>query len=262
MAARGLARVRAIPLRSTRVACRSYRAHPSAFNHCVDLVNACEGVPSPRRRQHDPERYICNLHAPKSARSGLFALHAFNLETSRIKSSTTDKNIGRMRLLWWRQALAQTAEGSPPDQPVLHALAHSGAQYRWTWRYLEQLLDAREADLELTQPSSQAELLSYCERTAGSLSLLACECANSKEATSFNVEVAEQAALHVGAALGIATLLRGLPLHCAQGCSYIPEDVAARHGLTLKEVREKPVKSAHSSVRACVVTHVCSSRRL
>ena len=54
---------------------------------------------------------------------------------------------------------------------------------------------------------------------------------------------AEQAALQVGATVGIATLLRGLPMHAAQGCTYIPADVAARPELSLKEIAAKEVAS-------------------
>ena len=84
----------------------------------------------------------------------MFALHAFNLETAKIRATTSDHNIGRMRLLWWRQAVTQAADGRPPDHPVVQALADAGARHGWTWRYLEQLLDAREADLGLTQPEN------------------------------------------------------------------------------------------------------------
>lgn len=74
-----------------------------------------------------------------------------------------------MRLMWWRQAIEQGRAGKPPDHPVAQALAQAQAQHSLSFRFLEQLLDAREADLETKQPADLRQLLSYCERTAGAL---------------------------------------------------------------------------------------------
>ena len=51
-----------------------------------------------------------------------------------------------------------------------------------------------------------------------------------------DMEQAELAALHVGSALGLATLLRGTAFHASKGCSYIPADVASRHSVNLSQV--------------------------
>ena len=49
-------------------------------------------------------------------------------------------------------------------------------------------------------------------------------------------EQAELAALHVGCALGLATLLRGTAYHASKGCTYVPVDVASRHSVNLSQV--------------------------
>jgi NADH dehydrogenase [ubiquinone] 1 alpha subcomplex assembly factor 6 len=49
-------------------------------------------------------------------------------------------------------------------------------------------------------------------------------------------EQAELAALHVGCALGLATLLRGTAYHASKGCTYVPADVASRHSVNLSQV--------------------------
>ncbi|KAL1495894.1 hypothetical protein AB1Y20_014538 [Prymnesium parvum] len=229
----------------------AFRTAATSLNHCVELV-----------RRQDPERFLCNLHAPQAARHGLFAVHAFNVETAKIRAATSEGNIGRMRFAWWRRALSQAAEGAPPDHPVVQALAHAGAHYGWTWRYLEQLLDARETDLDLVQPESGRHLLTYCERTAGALCLLACECARGSD----EARAREQAALNVGAALGIATLLRGLPAHASLGCTYIPVDVANRHNLSQKEALQgRDSVALADAVRELSnngVTHLLAARSL
>lgn len=170
-----------------------------------------------------------------------------------------------MRILWWRQAVSEAAAGQPPEQPVLLALAHAGAQYGWTWRYLEQILDAREADIGLTQPETHRDLLSYCERTSGALTLLACECLPT-ETDAKAQQALDQAALQVGVSLGLATLLRALRLHAAQGCTYIPAEVAATHGLQLPEVfRGTPSPALSDAVRALAFeasSHLLAARSL
>lgn len=132
--------------RLQRLARRGYRPSARAFNHCVDIV-----------RQQDKERYLCNLSAPSAARPALFALHAFNLETSRVRGSTSELNLGRMRFTWWRQTVRAAMRGEPPDNPIAQALAGAHAQHGLTERFLQQIVDAREADLETKQPQNMRE---------------------------------------------------------------------------------------------------------
>ena len=204
-----------------------------------------------RRKCVSPHGDVCVLPLSPCA--------AFNIETANIRSTTSTVEIGRMRLMWWRQAIEQGRAGKPPDHPVAQALAQAQAQHSLSFRFLEQLLDAREADLETKQPADLRQLLSYCERTAGALQvggqtfiplapagappqhehphlpcasqLLGLECAG-----VVDNEQAELAAVHVGCALGLATLLRGTAYHASKGCTYIPADVASRHSVDLSQV--------------------------
>jgi len=205
---------------------------------------------------------MCNLLAPPAARPGLFALHAFNVETAKIRGTTAEQAIGRMRVAWWRQTLEQAWRGEPPDHPVAQALAHAHVRHGLELRLLEQLLDAREDDLAESQKESRDTLISYCERTAGSLLLLGLECA--PKATG--VEAAEHAAVHVGCALGLASLLRGTAVHASQSCTFIPVDVAARHNLTLKQVlsgRDSvDLSNAVAELASDAVSHLLAARAL
>ena len=137
---------------------RCYHAPTQSLNYCVEAV-----------KQADRERFLCNMFAAHEARPALFALHAFNVETANIRSTTTTEEIGRMRIMWWRQAVEQGQAGKPPDHPVAQALAQAQASHSLSARFLEQILDAREADLSTKQPADLRQLLDYCERTAGAL---------------------------------------------------------------------------------------------
>ena len=239
----------ALQVRRTLNRRRFYSASTNAIKYCIDLV-----------REGDRERFLCNLHAPADARPGLFALHAFNFETARIRS-TSGEAAARGRMTWWRNALASSLKGDPPDHPVAQAVAHATAHYPLTPRYLTQLLDAREADLQVQQPADQTELELYCERTAGSLLLLGLECAGVQEC-----EAAEHAAFHVGAALGLATLLRGTAAHAAHGCTYLPAEMTTRHEVRLSAMLKGEATSAVCDAVAEVadeaVAHLLAARSM
>ena len=59
-------------------------------------------------RRQDPDRYLTALFAPADRRPDLFSLYAFNLELARARESVSEPIMGRMRLQWWRDALAET----------------------------------------------------------------------------------------------------------------------------------------------------------
>lgn len=236
--------------RLARFARRAYTANAAALNYCVEVV-----------KERDAERYLCNLHAPTEARAGLFALHAFNYETARIRSTTTGEHAAAGRILWWRRALDDSLAGKPPDHPVAKAIAHAASHYQLTPRYLTQLLDAREADLSVQQPKDRDELQLYCERTAGSLLLLGLECAG-----VHGSEQAELAAFHAGTALGLATLLRGTAAHAAQGCTYLPSEVTKRHGVRLSTMLRgefsSELRDSVAEVADDAVAHLLAARAL
>jgi NADH dehydrogenase [ubiquinone] 1 alpha subcomplex assembly factor 6 len=102
-----------------------------------------------------------------------------------------------MRMQWWRDALQQiypeddTAthyhqqpsvegflnihHGSCWHNPVVRALFSAVQEKDLTRRFLERLLDAREADLEIQQMATMDDILAYSEDTCSSLLYLALE---------------------------------------------------------------------------------------
>ena len=222
----------------------------AALNHCVDLV-----------RDFDRERYIANLHAPQEARPGLFAVHAFNCETSKICATVSQEAAGRSRFAWWRDTLERSLAGEPPNHPVARAIAHANQSHSLTRRHLTRLLDAREAELVTKQPRDIEELRLYAERTAGSLLLLGLECAGVT-----NSEAAENAAAHAGTALGLATLLRGTAAHAQQGSTYLPADVTTRHKANLSQLlrgnASAEICAAVREVADEAVAHLLAARSL
>lgn len=228
----------------------SYTAPARALNHCIELV-----------KRHQREMFVCHLHAPPEAQPHLFVLSALNVETARVRSAVVDGNAGRMRMAWWRSTVDAALRGVPSEHPVAQGLAHTHARVGLTARYLTQLLDAREADLAVTQPRDRVELLQYCERTAGALLLLGLECCGVAGS-----DAAERAASLSGTALGLTTVLRGAAAHAAEGSTYLPAEVTTRHGVNLSRLlRREPsaeLADAVAEVADDAVAHLLAARSL
>src|SRR5487761_327814 len=64
--------------------------------------------------QHDRDRFVTALFAPEDRRENLFALYAFNYELAKVHESVREPMMGRVRLQWWRDTLAEIAAGQPP----------------------------------------------------------------------------------------------------------------------------------------------------
>ena len=72
-----------------------------AVKHCQQLA-----------RTADWEGFMVSLFVPTSAWRATWAIRAFNVETALIRDHVKDVTIGRMRIQFWRDAIAQTFEVS------------------------------------------------------------------------------------------------------------------------------------------------------
>lgn len=74
-------------------------------------------------RAEDRDRYVATLFAPAAARPQLFALHAFDLALAEVVRTTTEPQIGMIRLAWWRDSVERVREKPITGEPVLAAVA-------------------------------------------------------------------------------------------------------------------------------------------
>ena len=56
-------------------------------------------------RKHDYDHYLCNLLLPWETQAAAFAVRAFNVEVAQIGDLVTEKDIGVMRVQFWRDLL-------------------------------------------------------------------------------------------------------------------------------------------------------------
>jgi phytoene/squalene synthetase len=216
---------------------RTYVAPASSALHCVETT-----------RDLDRERYICNLLLPARARSHAFAACALNAELARVRDSVTEPKLRQVRLQWWRDAVLEAARGTPAHNPLAESLAAALAQHPLMQAWLLNLVSAREADLQITtQPATDAWVDEYAESTAGAL----IHCA--LEAAGVGSDAAHEAATHIGRAHGLATLLRGTPVHASQGYTFLPATLTEAHGVRLRDLlsgRRTPALAAAVEVLA------------
>jgi hypothetical protein len=116
----------------------SYRAPEASRRYVIDLV-----------RTADRDRFLGALFAPAPRREGLLALLAFNHELARTRVVTREPMLARIRLEWWREAVAEAVgEGKPRTQPIVESLSETARRHRLTVESLTALIDAREEEVD------------------------------------------------------------------------------------------------------------------
>lgn len=116
----------------------SYTAPEASHAYVLDEV-----------RRADRDRFLGALFAPMPARAGLLALLAFDHELARTRIVTREPMLARIRLEWWREAVAEaTGDGPPRGQPVAEALAETARRHGLSQAALTALVDAREEEID------------------------------------------------------------------------------------------------------------------
>lgn len=210
----------------------------NAFSYCVQQVRA-----------YDYVHYLTSLHLPVGLRTSAFVLRAFNVETARILESARELNLASIRLQWWRDALDGLYKGKKLEHPVVTALSAVVEEHKLSKHWFSRLIDARQSDLAMEgAPRTISDVERYAENTASALLYLTLEAAGVRSTS------ADHAASHVGKAEGITLLLKASHHHSLFRRTYIPIDIAAKHGVSQEDIYRK----VHSEGLADAVLEVAS----
>ncbi|MFT0862056.1 phytoene/squalene synthase family protein [Ancylobacter sp. G4_0304] len=188
-------------------------------DHCAALV-----------RGLDRDRYVSDLYAPADRRPALFALHAFNVEVSRVREAITNPLAGEVRLQWWSEALIGGARGDVRANPVAAALLDAIEAYSLPRDAFFALLDARVFDLYDDAMPSVNDLEGYAGETSSALIRLA-----TLVLSGTADRASAEAAGHAGVAYAVTGLLRAFPHHSRRGQCYVPLDILKAHGLSRED---------------------------
>jgi NADH dehydrogenase [ubiquinone] 1 alpha subcomplex assembly factor 6 len=210
-------------------------------------------------RRHDRDRFQTALFAPTAHREPLFALYAFNYEIASVRERVTEPMLGRIRLQWWREAVAEACATGPCRRHFLvEALAAAIRSRALSRAQFERLIDAREADLDEGAPASLAALEDYAEGTSARLIYLALE------ALGVRGSEAEAAAREVGLAYALAGLLRAAPFLARRRRPLIPADIVACTALSESDYlalrSTAALRSAAREIAAAAARHLAAAR--
>jgi 15-cis-phytoene synthase len=175
-------------------------------------------------RSGDPDRALAAAFAPRTARSDLLALCAFNVELARIAEQVSEPELGAMRLQWWREAIERGRSGEVVGHPVADALGATLQRRALSGDRIARLVDARQFDIAGKIMPDWRTFATYLEDTAGAMFILAAECLD-----AHGPEL-DRAASQAGLAYGLTGLMRALPVHAARGRIYLPQDMLGSYG--------------------------------
>lgn len=178
-----------------------------SLQSCADLV--AEG---------DPARFRALMTLPLELREKLLPVLAFNLEIARAPYVTAEPMIARIRLQWWRDCLDEVyAGGEVRRHEVATPLAEVVRDLDLERAHFDQLIDARETDIEGFDFQTWDALWDYLEKSGGSLL-----------ATLAGAARVDGPALRVGTGFAAASWLRAVPDLAARGGQVLPQDDGLR----------------------------------
>ena len=179
-------------------------------------------------RRHDPDRFFTALFAPPVQRETLLTLYAFNHELARARDVASEPTLALIRLQWWREVV----EGTRRRHEVATALGDALDAGAFDRADLVQMIDARETEAEPAIPTLAA-WRDYVRGTAGALARAAGTLLGADEAARTRLT-------SLGAAYGVAGILRSIGRHAAQGRCLLPEDLLAQHELSIAAAMAAP----------------------
>lgn len=164
-------------------------------------------------RTHDPDRFLTALFAPPEQRNGLLALYTFNHELARAREVASEPVLALIRLQWWREAVDGAARRHAVATPLAAAIDRGALQRA----DLHALIDAREIEAE-PEIAAFADWRAYMLAGAGGVAVAAARLLGAPE---------PEALRPLGAAYGVAGLLRSVRFLAARGRCLLPADLLA-----------------------------------
>lgn len=175
-------------------------------------------------RQASDFRYSL-LGLPLAQRQTLIAVHAFQVETTRIVDECRDAGIARTKLDWWRTEIDRLFAGDP-QHPVTRALQRRLTLFNLPEEYFREMLDGVAMDLDYDAYPSFAELTLYVHRRGSIPALLTAEILGYQDRRA-----TPRFAHEAGALLLLFEQLYEVRQYLQQGRFYLPEDEMRRFGV-------------------------------
>ncbi len=194
-------------------------------------------------RKSDYDRYAATVFAPQSVRRHLFALYAFNYEIAKMGETVSEALAGQIRLQWWRDAIEELRARKTSEHPVVLALEEALRAYDLPQALFDQMIDAREWDLDEMPFQDMTSLEDYADATSGNVMRLAARILDAGERL-------DAAAREAGIAYAIAGLLRAMPYRAAKRRLVLPVATLRAAGVSPDDVFAGKASGALTAVFA------------
>ncbi|PVH95750.1 hypothetical protein DM02DRAFT_645160 [Periconia macrospinosa] len=208
-------------------------------------------------KTYDTPSHVLQTFIPSSSRDAYLAIRAFNVDVARVADTTSSPTIGMMRMQFWRDTVTKSLAGTPPKEPVaillakaaedLHRRTEGRSKFSKVW--FHRIINTREQTLGNPPYPDLAALETYAENTYSTSLYLTLSALPQTSVTTDHI------ASHIGKAMGIAAVLRGIPFIAfppqqpigtsggitggagqQQGAVLLPLDVMASSGVKEEEV--------------------------
>ncbi len=166
---------------------------------------------------------------PEKKRRAITALYAFCREVDDVVDETTDVNLARTSLNWWRTQVAEIYVGKP-QHPVAIALVPIVKQFNMAQEHLLEIIDGMEMDLEQARYQDFKSLQLYCYRVASVVGLL------SVEIFGYNNRQTLKYAHDLGIAFQLTNIIRDVGEDARRNRIYLPMDEMQQFCVTAADI--------------------------
>ena len=177
--------------------------------------------------------YYSFLVLPASLRRSMCALYAFMRHTDDLADEPAPAGEQRARLKAWRRQLdLALSGGSETGWPGMPALVDPVERHAIPRRYLEEVIDGVEMDLDPQPFASFEDLYGYCYRVASVVGLCCIHIWGYRSDDGRAEELAEAC----GVALQLTNIVRDVREDATRGRVYLPEEDLKRFGVSPEEL--------------------------
>jgi len=176
--------------------------------------------------------YYSFLFLPPEQRRAIISLYAFCREVDDVVDETTEHEIARIKLAWWREEIQRVFDGEARHK-VGKALQQTIQAFDLPQEHFIEIIDGMEMDLDYNAYPTFKELSLYCHRVASVVGLMSAEIFGYEDRKTLKYAHA------LGMAFQLTNILRDVHEDGVRGRLYIPLDELERFGVTPEELLRK-----------------------
>ncbi len=159
--------------------------------------------------------YYAFLFLPPERRRAITALYAFCREADDVVDETSDAQLARVKLGWWRTQIDAMFAGNP-EHPVTRALQPHVQPHGISRQRLMAVIDGMEMDLDQTRYLDWPGLRKYCWHVAGVVGEM------SASIFGYTEDATVEYAAKLGLAFQLTNIIRDVGDDARRGRIYLP----------------------------------------